>query len=206
MSNNQFIIPNINKQYKLGQKSNISNLSPNIRQIHPQPKKIQNNLFPKNNNNGSNIKVNKIRLKKENIIEGELNFEESNHKKFYLINNQKQKNGLNNKQRKRFSNKSPMLIRGTYKPKDIFSFNKVFNSNKYSNEQKYNQNLINNYLFINNNNHFSKTFSSFHRKKDRSYTPILRTNNNKPYMNLGNNIVGNKIKRETKILVLFYLI
>ena len=202
MSNNQFIIPNINKQYKLGQKSNISNLSPNIRQIHPQPKKIQNNLFPKNNNNGSNIKVNKIRLKKENIIEGELNFEESNHKKFYLINNQKQKNGLNNKQRKRFSNKSPMLIRGTYKPKDIFSFNKVFNSNKYSNEQKYNQNLINNYLFINNNNHFSKTFSSFHRKKDRSYTPILRTNNNKPYMNLGNNIVGNKIKRETKSPIL----
>ena len=202
MSNNQFIIPNINKQYKLGQKSNISNLSPNIRQIHPQPKKIQNNLFPKNNNNGSNIKVNKIRLKKENIIEGELNFEESNHKKFYLINNQKQKNGLNNKQRKRFSNKSPMLIRGTYKPKDIFSFNKVFNSNKYSNEQKYNQNLINNYLFINNNNHFSKTFSSFHRKKDRSYTPILRTNNNKPYMNLGNNIAGNKIKRETKSPIL----
>ena len=120
----------------------------------------------------------------------------------YLINNQKQKNGLNNKQRKRFSNKSPMLIRGTYKPKDIFSFNKVFNSNKYSNEQKYNQNLINNYLFINNNNHFSKTFSSFHRKKDRSYTPILRTNNNKPYMNLGNNIVGNKIKREPKSPIL----
>ena len=79
MSNNQFIIPNINKQYKLGQKSNISNLSPNIRQIHPQPKKIQNNLFPKNNNNGSNIKVNKIRLKKENIIEGDQGTYQTSH-------------------------------------------------------------------------------------------------------------------------------
>ena len=62
--NTQYLIPNINKQYKLSQKSNMHSLSPNIKPIYSQPKKIQNNLFPKNNNNFNNIKVNKIRLKK----------------------------------------------------------------------------------------------------------------------------------------------
>ena len=205
--NTQYLIPNINKQYKLSQKSNMHSLSPNIKPIYSQPKKIQNNLFPKNNNNFNNIKVNKIRLKKEKIIEGELDFEDNNKKRFYLLNNQKSKSGLNslnnnNKQRKR-PNKSPIPIRAEYRQKDFFSFNKLFNSNnKYLNEQKYNQNLINNYLFLNNNIQFSKTFSSFYKKGDRSHTPILRTNNNKAVMHLGNNKVGNRIKRDTKSPIL----
>ena len=118
---NQYLIPNINQHYKLSHKSaNKKSLSPNLKPLHSQTKKIQNNLFPKSNN-GSNIKVNVIHLKKEKIIEGELNFEEDNKKKYYLINNQKQKNILNNnKQRKRMPNKSPIPIRGGYKSKDIF--------------------------------------------------------------------------------------
>ena len=209
MSKNQYLIPNISGPYKLNQKSNMHSLSPNIKPLHSQSRKIQNNLFPKNNNNNFNIKVNKIRLKKEKIIEGELNFEDNNKHRFYLLNNQK-KSGINNntnKQlRKRMPNKSPLPIRGTYQPKDIFSFNNLFNSNnKYlNNEQKYNQNLINNYLFINNNNtfQFSKTFSSFYKKGDRSHTPILRTNNNKQIMNLGNKNNNNKLRRENKSPIL----
>ena len=208
MSKNQYLIPNISGPYKLNQKSNMHSLSPNIKPIHSQSRKIQNNLFPKNNNNNFNIKVNKIRLKKEKIIEGELNFEDNNKNKFYLLNNQK-RSGINNNtnkpQRKRMPNKSPLPIRGIYQPKDIFSFNNLFNSNNkfLNNEQKYNQNLINNYLFINNNNNFqfSKTFSSFYKKGDRSHTPILRTNNNKQFMNLGNKN-SNKIRRENKSPIL----
>ena len=208
MSKNQYLIPNISGPYKLNQKSNMHSLSPNIKPLHSQSRKIQNNLFPKNNNNNFNIKVNKIRLKKEKIIEGELNFEDNNKHRFYLLNNQK-KSGINNntnkQQRKRMPNKSPLPIRGTYQPKDIFSFNNLFNSNnKYlNNEQKYNQNLINNYLFINNNNtfQFSKTFNSFYKKGDRSHTPILRTNNNKQIMNLGNKN-NSKLRRENKSPIL----
>jgi len=208
MSKNQYLIPNISGPYKLNQKSNMHSLSQNIKPLHSQSRKIQNNLFPKNNNNNFNIKVNKIRLKKEKIIEGELNFEDNNKHRFYLLNNQK-KSGINNntnkQPRKRMPNKSPLPIRGTYQPKDIFSFNNLFNSNnKYlNNEQKYNQNLINNYLFINNNNtfQFSKTFSSFYKKGDRSHTPILRTNNNKQIMNLGNKN-NNKLRRENKSPIL----
>ena len=197
--NNHNLIPNINQHYKLSQKStNKKSLSPNMKPLHSQTKKIQNNLFPKNNNS-SNIKVNVIHLKKEKIIEGDLNFEEDTKKKYYL----KQKNNINtNKQRKRMPNKSPIPIRGGYNSKDIFNFDRIFKSNnKYSNEQKYNQNLINNYIFINNNNNFSKTFNSFHKKGERSHTPILRTNhnNNQALMNLGsNNKFGNKFRRETK--------
>ena len=89
--NNQYLIPSINGAYKISQKSKMQNLSPNLRPLQSQPKKIQNNLFPKSNHNNFNIKVNKIRLKKENnIIEGEFNFEENNNN-FYHINNQKKK-------------------------------------------------------------------------------------------------------------------
>ena len=204
MSKNQYLIPNISNPYKLNQKQNTHNLSPNIKPLHSQQKKIQNNLFPKNKNNNFNIKVNKIHLKKEKIIEGELNFEDNNKKRYYLVNNQKQRSGLNNnnkQQKRRIPNKSPIEMRGIYKPNnDIFSFNHLFNSkNKFLNyEQKYNQNLINNYLFINNNIHFSKTISSSFKKGDRSHTPILRMNNNKQLMNLDINKNGNKKKRETK--------
>jgi len=203
MSKNQYLIPNISNPYKLNQKQNTHNLSPNIKPLHSQQKKIQNNLFPKNKNNNFNIKVNKIHLKKEKIIEGELNFEDNNKKRYYLVNNQKQRSGLNNnkQQKRRIPNKSPIQMRGIYKPNnDIFSFNHLFNSkNKFLNyEQKYNQNLINNYLFINNNIHFSKTISSSFKKGDRSHTPILRMNNNKQLMNLDINKNGNKKKRETK--------
>jgi hypothetical protein len=122
--NNQYLIPSINGAYKISQKSKMQNLSPNLRPLQSQSKKIQNNLFPKSNHNNFNIKVNKIRLKKENnIIEGEFNFEENNNN-FYHINNQK-KNYLINRQKKRMPNKSPIPI----KAKDIFSFNKLFNSN-----------------------------------------------------------------------------
>ena len=147
--NNQYLIPSINKAYKLSQKSKLRNLSPNLKPLQPQTKKIQNNLFPKSNHNNFNIKVNKIRLKKENIIEGELNFDQNNN---YGIYDQKPKISIN-KQKKRMPNKSPIPIKADYKSKDIFSFNKLFNSNhKYIHQEKnYNQNLINNYLFVNNN-------------------------------------------------------
>ena len=213
MSKNQYLIPNIsNNPYKLNQKSNMHGFSPNIKPIQSQSKKIQNNLFPKNNNYNFSIKVNKIRLKQEKIIEGELNFEDNNKKRYYLLNNQKQRSGLNNtnnnnkQQKRRLPNKSPIQMRGLYKPNnDIFSFNNLFNTkNKYLNyEQKYNQNLINNYMFLNNNNniHFSKTFSSAFKKGDRSHTPILRTNN-RQLMNLDNNKNGNKKRRETKSPIL----
>ena len=62
--NNQYLIPSINKAYKLSQKSKLNNLSPNLRPLQSQTKKIQNNLFPKSNHSNFNIKVNKIRLKK----------------------------------------------------------------------------------------------------------------------------------------------
>ena len=184
--NNYNFIPNINQHYKLSQKStNKKSLSPNMKPLHSQTKKIQNNLFPKSNN-ASNIKVNVIHLKKEKIIEGDLNFEDDNKKKYYL-----KKNFLNsNKQRKRMPNKSPIPIRGGYNSKDIFNFDRVFGSNnKFPNEQKYNQNLIKNYLFINNNSnlHFSKTHGLFYKKKERNHTPILRTNNNRPLILLVNN-------------------
>ena len=212
MSKNvHYLIPNISKPLKLNRKSNTHSLSPNIKQIQPQQKKIRNDLFPKNNNNNFNIKVNKIRLKKEKIIEGELNFEDDNKKHYYILNhNSKQRGFINNnnnnitkQQRKRMPNKSPIPIRGMYKSKNIFSFNNLFNSNnnKYlTNEQKYNQNLIKNYLFINNNSnlHFSKTHGLFYRKKERNHTPILRTNNNRPLIILGNNKSMNRVKRESK--------
>ena len=200
--NNQYLIPSINKAYKLSQKSKLHNISPNLKPLQPQAKKIQNNLFPKSNHNNFNIKVNKIRLKKENIIEGDLNFEENNNFGFY---NQKQKLSIN-KQKRRMPNKSPIPIKADYKSKDIFSFNKLFNSNNkfIHQEQKYNQNLINNYLFVNNNsNQFSKTFSSFYKKNNRSHTPILRTTNNKPFINLqNNNKLNGKVKRQSKSPIL----
>ena len=201
--NNQYLIPSINKAYKLSQKSKLRNLSPNLKPLQPQTKKIQNNLFPKSNHNNFNIKVNKIRLKKENIIEGELNFDQNNN---FALYNQKPKIPIN-KQKKRMPNKSPIPIKADYKSKDIFSFNKLFNSNhKYIHHEKnYNQNMINNYLFVNNNsNQFSKTFSSFYKKNNnRSHTPILRTANNKPFINLpNNNKINAKIKRQSKSPIL----
>ena len=201
--NNQYLIPSINKAYKLSQKSKLNNLSPNLRPLQSQTKKIQNNLFPKSNHSNFNIKVNKIRLKKENIIEGELNFDQSNN---FALYNQKPKIPIN-KQKKRMPNKSPIPIKADYKSKDIFSFNKLFNSNhKYIHHEKnYNQNMINNYLFVNNNsNQFSKTFSSFYKKNNnRSHTPILRTANNKPFINLpNNNKINAKIKRQSKSPIL----
>ena len=121
MSKNvHYLIPNISKPLKLNRKSNTHSLSPNIKQIQPQQKKIRNDLFPKNNNNNFNIKVNKIRLKKEKIIEGELNFEDDNKKHYYILNhNSKQRGFINNninnnitkQQRKRMPNKSPIPIR-----------------------------------------------------------------------------------------------
>ena len=201
--NNQYLIPSINKAYKLSQKSKLNNLSPNLRPLQSQTKKIQNNLFPKSNHSNFNIKVNKIRLKKENIIEGELNFDQSNN---FALYNQKPKIPIN-KQKKRMPNKSPIPIKADYKSKDIFSFNKLFNSNhKYIHHEKnYSQNMINNYLFVNNNsNQFSKTFSSFYKKNNnRSHTPILRTANNKPFINLpNNNKINAKIKRQSKSPIL----
>ena len=202
LNNRQYIITKINPKYnKQNQKLNMRNLSPNIKIFNSQQKKvIQNELFPKNNN--FNIKVNKIHLKKEKIIEGELNFEDNNKQKYYLINNKNK-----NKPKKRIPNKSPIPIRGTYKSKDLLSFNKLFNSTNKLNRMhnninnpnnininnnffNQNQNTINNFIFSNNIN-FSKTFNSFYKKNDRSHTPILRTNN-KLTMNLGNNKINRK--------------
>ena len=129
--NNQNFIPNIIKHNRFSGKENNHSLSPNIRPLNATNKPIQNNLFPKNqlmfSNNHYNIKVNKITRKKEKIIEGDLNFNDIS-KPLHVKHIQKQ-NYLNNKKKRGMPTKSPIPIQGTFKPKDILSFNRIFSSN-----------------------------------------------------------------------------
>ena len=210
MSNNYNYIPNIiSKHNRFSGKENNHSLSPNIRPIQSSNKTRQNNLFPKNpimfnNNHHYNIKINKITRKKEKIIEGDLNFNEIS-KPIYLKNIQKQ-HFTNNKPKKRgMPNKSPIQISGSFKPKDILSFNRIFSSNPHyirQQEQKKfaksnnmfkpvgNQYFVNNYIFGGNLN-MNMSNSFIIKNIDRSHSPLLRTGDNK-LMNLGVKVSKNR--------------
>ena len=210
--NSQNFIPSINKHNRFSGKENNHSLSPNIRPIHSSNKPIQNNLFPKNqmifnNNHHFNIKVNKITRKKEQIIEGDLNFNEIS-KPIHLKNYQKN-NYINNKLKKKgMPNKSPLPISGSFKPKDVLSFNRIFSSNsRYLRQQEQknlgktnnmfrpagNPHFMNNYIFggnLNMNMNMSKSFND--KKNDRSHSPLLRIGDNK-ILNLGIKANKNRI-------------
>ena len=197
--NNQYLIKNTNKPNRYGGKENNHSLSPNVRPIHSVNRPIQNSLFPKNqimfnNNHNYNIKINKIPRQKEKIIEGDLNFNNSS-KQLYMKNTHKN-NYLNNKPKNRgMPKKSPLPITGTFRSKDILSFNRIFNPSNYRyikpGPKKFNKTnnmfkptgnnkFMNNYIFGGNlNSNMSKSFNSLNKKKDRSHTPILRAGENK---------------------------
>ena len=197
--NNQYLIKNTNKPNRYGGKENNHSLSPNVRPIHSVNRPIQNALFPKNqimfnNNHNYNIKINKIPRQKEKIIEGDLNFNNSS-KQLYMKNTHKN-NYLNNKPKNRgMPKKSPLPITGTFRSKDILSFNRIFNPSNYRyikpGPKKFNKTnnmfkptgnnkFMNNYIFGGNlNSNMSKSFNSLNKKKDRSHTPILRAGENK---------------------------
>ena len=197
--NNQYLIKNTNKPNRYGGKENNHSLSPNVRPIHSVNRPIQNTLFPKNqimfnNNHNYNIKINKIPRQKEKIIEGDLNFNNSS-KQLYMKNTHKN-NYLNNKPKNRgMPKKSPLPITGTFRSKDILSFNRIFNPSNYRyikpGPKKFNKTnnmfkptgnnkFMNNYIFGGNlNSNMSKSFNSLNKKKDRSHTPILRAGENK---------------------------
>ena len=197
--NNQYLIKNTNKPNRYGGKENNHSLSPNVRPIHSVNRPIQNTLFPKNqimfnNNHNYNIKINKIPRQKERIIEGDLNFNNSS-KQLYMKNTHKN-NYLNNKPKNRgMPKKSPLPITGTFRSKDILSFNRIFNPSNYRyikpGPKKFNKTnnmfkptgnnkFMNNYIFGGNlNSNMSKSFNSLNKKKDRSHTPILRAGENK---------------------------
>jgi len=196
--NNQYLIRNTNKPNRYGGKENNHSLSPNVRPIHSVNRPIQNALFPKNqimfnNNHNYNIKINKIPRQKEKIIEGDLNFNNTS-KQIYMKGTHKN-NYLNNKAKNRgMPRKSPLPITGTFRSKDILSFNRIFNSSNYRyikpEPKKFNKTnmfkatgnnkFMNNYIFGGNlNSNMSKSFNSLNKKKDRSHTPILRAGENK---------------------------
>ena len=197
--NNQYLIKNTNKPNRYGGKENNHSLSPNVRPIHSVNRPIQNTLFPKNqimfnNNHNYNIKINKIPRQKEKIIEGDLNFNNSS-KQLYMKNTHKN-NYLNNKPKNRgMPKKSPLPITGTFRSKNILSFNRIFNPSNYRyikpGPKKFNKTnnmfkptgnnkFMNNYIFGGNlNSNMSKSFNSLNKKKDRSHTPILRAGENK---------------------------
>ena len=197
--NNQNFIPSINKHTRFSGKENNHSLSPNIRPIQSSNKPIQNNLFPKNqiifnNSNHFNIKVNKITRKKEQIIEGDLNFNKIS--KPVQFKNYQKNNFINHKGKRRgIPNKSPFPISGSFKPNDMLSFKRIFSSNMRQQEEKKfgktnnmfrpsgNSNFMNNYIFGGNlNMNMSKSFND--KKNERSHSPLLRIGDNK-ILNLG---------------------
>jgi serine/threonine protein phosphatase PrpC len=210
--NNQNYIPNISKHNRFSGKENNHSLSPNIRPLNSSNKPIHNNLFPKNqllfsnnNNHHFNIKVNKITRKKEKIIEGDLNFNEMA-KPLQIKNVQKQNIGNTKLKKRGMPNKSPLPIPGSFKPKDVLSFNRIFSSNsKYLRQQeqkKYNQtnnllkhtgnqNYVNNYIFGGNLNMNMNMMKSMNRKSDRSHSPFLRPGDGK-FMNIGLKVTKNR--------------
>ena len=196
---------NVPRQY-IPKENNHHSKSPNMRPIYNPQKPIKNNLFPKsriNNHNinhlNGNIQVNIIRSKKEKekgkIIEGNLNFNDIKPARIPLNNNQRQKHSGRGMPRK-----SPIPIPRTFKPQNFLNFNRIFsskpnynnnNNNSRPNTQNFTRpkNLFQPQLPSNglkNNNNISKSFNSLNfLKKDRSYSPILRTGQNKAIMNLG---------------------
>ena len=201
------IIKNLNVPPKyISKDNNHHSQSPNMRPVYNPQKPIKNNLFPKNridNHNikhlNGNIKVNLIRPKKDKekgkIIEGDLNFNET-HKPSHipLNNNQRQKHPPRGMPRK-----SPIPIPRSFKPQNFLNFNRFFSSKpSYNNNNNMRPNTQNytrpKYLFQpqlpntgpKNNSNISKSFNSLNiLKKDRSYSPILRTGQNKAIMSLG---------------------
>ena len=194
------------------QKRNITkkhNYSPNVRSIYNPARPIKNNLFPKSNimfnNNNYNIKVNVINKKKEKIIEGDLNFNEtSKQQKFSNIH---KTNFLNNKAKnsRGMPRKSPLPIPTTFKPKGMPNFNRIFTAKQRPTTYQYNK-LHNIFKpqgnIIKNNNIYSntsKTFNSLNIKNDRSHSPILRSGHDK-LMNLGLKPNKNRIASKSPIL------
>ena len=207
--NSQNFIPSINKHNRFSGKENNHSLSPNIRPIHSSNKPIQNNLFPKNqmifnNNHHFNIKVNKITRKKEQIIEGDLNFNEIS-KPIHLKNYQKN-NYINNKLKKKgMPNKSPLPISGAFKPKDVLSFNRIFSSNsRYLRQQEQknlgktnnmfrpagNPHFMNNYIFggnLNMNMNMSKSFNDKNMVNKLKEVKVIDKDNESSISNIQNN-------------------
>ena len=112
------LIKSINDPKRNIAKNNKHQLSPNVRPIYNPAKPIKNNLFQKNhiyNNNNYNIKVNVINKKKEKIIEGDLNFNDSS--KPQKLSKIHESNMLNNKTKnsRGMPRKSPLPIPRTFK-------------------------------------------------------------------------------------------
>ena len=208
--NSHNLIGSLNEHKKHNIKDN-RNLSPNIKSIYNPPRPIKNNLFPKNhmiyNNNNYNIKVNVINKKKDKIIEGDLNFNDTN--KPQKLPNTHKSNFLNNKAKNQrgMPRKSPLPIPRTFKPKGLLNFNRIFTSKQRPNIKKYSkpnnifQNQGNNNQFLRGKiaNNTAKSFYLLNIKNDRSHSPILRSGQNK-IMNIG--IKVNKSRHISKSPIL----
>ena len=208
--NSQNLIRSLNEPKRHNIKDNNYNLLPNVKPIYNPSRPIKNNFFPKNhiyNNHNFNIKVNVITKKKDNIIEGDLNFNDttkpqklaSTHKSNFYINKAKKPRGM--------PRKSPLPIPRAFKPKDILNFNRIFTSKQRPNIKKYSKpnNIIqsqgiNNQFFegkISNNT--TKSFYSLNIKNDRSHSPMLRSGQNK-IVNIGMKPNKNRYVSKSPIL------
>ena len=208
--NSHNLIGNLNEPKKHNIKDN-RNLSPNIKSIYNPPRPIKNNLFPKNhmiyNNNNYNIKVNVINKKKDKIIEGDLNFNDTS--KQQKLQNTHKSNFLNNKTKNQrgMPRKSPLPIPRTFKPKGLLNFNRIFTSKQRPNIKKYSkpnnifQNQGNNNQFLRGKitNNTAKSFYLLNIKNDRSHSPILRSGQNK-LMNIGIKVNKNRHISKSPIL------
>ena len=210
----QNLIRSVNDPKRYNNKDKHHSLSPNVRPGYNQTRPVKNNLFPKNrimyNNNNYNIKVNVITKKKEKVIEGDLNFNDTS--KQNKLSNVHKPNFINNKGKnsRGMPRKSPLPIPRTFKPKGMLNFNRIFTSKQRPNTKKSN-NKPNNYIQQPGNimksniyggkvtNSSSKSFNSLNIKNDRSHSPILRSGQNK-IMFLG--IKGNKNRYVSKSPIL----
>ena len=208
--NSQYLIRSINNNKNITKDTHHS-LSPNVRSVYNPPKPIKNNLFPKNrfinNNHNYNIKVNVINKKKEKIIEGDLNFNNTfKQQKYSNVNKPKY---INNKTKnpRGMPRKSPLPIPKSYKPNGMLNFNRINSSKPYynirPNTKKYNkpnnifhpQGIYSGKISTNT----SKSFNSIHIKKDRSHSPLIRSGQNKG-MNFGIKVNKNRIISKSPIL------
>ena len=194
--NNQNMIRSLNKPHRANMKDQHHSLSPNVRGIQSPNKPIHNNLYQKNNivnHQNYNIKINKInKQKKEQVIEGDLNF---NAPSKPPIPKQINRNNFvhNNKNKRGMPTKSPVPITKNYKPKDLLAFQKIFNSNARYNRPDSKKPKTNNIMIKPQNrliktnviggnmaNNTSKSFGHVTKKVgDRSHSPMIRTTQNK---------------------------
>ena len=197
------MIRSLNKPHRTNMKDQHHSLSPNVRGIQSPNKPIHNNLFPKNhivNHQNYNMKINKVNnnRKKEQVIEGDLNF---NAPSKPPIPKQINRNNFvhNNKNKRGMPTKSPVPITKNYKPKDILAFQRIFNSNlRYNNRPDSKKPKTNNIMIkpqgqliktnvIGGNmaNTTTKSFGHVNKKVgDRSHSPMIRTTQNKQQMNI----------------------